>query len=346
MRRSAKVGGEDGAGTWPWQFQWRHRQDSSKPVAEKHVRCSSASSSAASAVKLHATTTTKRDEKKARSLGIISSDEGNVILPAAEKAEALPPKRSSGGFADEDDLYDFFRGFDSCHSPHGSNIDSFFPFQKEGDFFDCRGYSFSSKETSVISSLEAFASQYTSLEVDKARLQKEVDSSSSKLEGAIKIAAEARQEVDSLKDELEGLKKRLKDEETSRLAVEARMIEKDDLLRQSSLALLKAADIPAEVLDKLPNYSPANAMSMTLGSHQLVQDLLQKGKRAMARVHSMIFPKIDQNKTLGQLIDAFAINTREVLEISALKCARQLLELFSAKKSSIGPSLSNQTQAP
>jgi hypothetical protein len=28
-------------------------------------------------------TTTKRDEKKARSLGIISSDEGNVILPGA-----------------------------------------------------------------------------------------------------------------------------------------------------------------------------------------------------------------------------------------------------------------------
>jgi peptidoglycan hydrolase CwlO-like protein len=90
----------------------------------------------------------------------------------------------------------------------------------------------------VISSLEAFASQYTSLEVDKTRLQKEVESSSSKLEGAIKIAAEARQEVESLKDELEGLKRRLKDEETSRLATEARMIEKDDLLRQSTLALL------------------------------------------------------------------------------------------------------------
>ena len=90
----------------------------------------------------------------------------------------------------------------------------------------------------VISSLETFASQYTSLEADKARLQKEVKSTSSKLEGAIKIAAEARQEVDSLKVELEGLKKRLKDEKASRLAVEAWAIEKDDLLRQSSLALL------------------------------------------------------------------------------------------------------------
>jgi hypothetical protein len=80
------------------------------------------------------------------------------------------------------------------------------------------------------------------------------------------------------------------------------VIEKDELLRQSSLALLsntlsayflifalsirfwlmnsspsifpEAADIPAEALDKLPNNSPADALSMTLGSHQLVQDLL------------------------------------------------------------------------
>jgi hypothetical protein len=90
----------------------------------------------------------------------------------------------------------------------------------------------------VISSLEAFASQYTSLETDKARLQKDIESSSSTLEGAIKIAAEARQNADSLKDELEKLKRKLRDNETSRLAAEAQMNEKDDLLRQSVLALL------------------------------------------------------------------------------------------------------------
>ncbi|KAK1666156.1 hypothetical protein QYE76_054315 [Lolium multiflorum] len=60
----------------------------------------------------------------------------------------------------------------------------------------------------VISSLEAFASQFTSLEADKVRLQKEVNSSSLKLEGANKIAAAARQEVDSLKEELNKLKER------------------------------------------------------------------------------------------------------------------------------------------
>jgi peptidoglycan hydrolase CwlO-like protein len=90
----------------------------------------------------------------------------------------------------------------------------------------------------VISSLEAFASQFTSLEADKVRLQKEVKSSSSKLDGAVKIAAAARQEVDSLKEELGKLKEKLKEEEASRLVAEARATEKDELLRQSSLALL------------------------------------------------------------------------------------------------------------
>ncbi|KAK1569431.1 hypothetical protein QYE76_016481 [Lolium multiflorum] len=151
----------------------------------------------------------------------------------------------------------------------------------------------------VISSLETFASQYTSLEVDKAQLQKEVKSSSSKLEGAIKMAAEARQEIDSLKEELEGLKKRLKDEEASRLTVEARAIEKDDLLRQSSLALLKAADIPVEALDKLPNNSPANALSMTLASHQLVEDLLQKGKGAHGADALDDFPQDQSRQDFG-----------------------------------------------
>jgi phosphoenolpyruvate synthase/pyruvate phosphate dikinase len=133
---------------------------------------------------------------------------------------------------------------------------------------------------------------------------------------------------------------------------------------------------------------------MTLASHQLTRELLEKGKGAMARMHSMIFPKIKQDKTLGQLIDAFAVDTKEVIEvfkrtsrtygallafqlmmghgfkadieemskelpkeqdgrfvdlstfkISALKCARQLLELVSSKKTSVGPSLSTQTQA-
>jgi predicted S18 family serine protease len=78
----------------------------------------------------------------------------------------------------------------------------------------------------VISSLKSFASQFSSLEADKIRLQEEVESTSSKLDNAIKLAAAARQNVDSLKKELDELKKNLKDEE------------KEALLCQSILALL------------------------------------------------------------------------------------------------------------
>jgi hypothetical protein len=142
-------------------------------------------------------------------------------------------------------------------------------------------------------------------------------------------------------------------------------------------------------LKKVPDDSPGDALSLTLESHKLIQALLEKNKGFMARMHSMIFPKVDQNKTLEQLIDTFAVDTKGVIEVfkrtsrtygallafqvmmghgfkadieemskelpkeqdgqfvdlgvfrtSALKCARQLLELVSAKQSSVGPSLS------
>ncbi|KAK1630130.1 hypothetical protein QYE76_004445 [Lolium multiflorum] len=126
----------------------------------------------------------------------------------------------------------------------------------------CQTFPFFKDLRGVISSLEAFASQFTSLEADKIRLQEEAKSSSSKLDSAIKKAAIARQEVDSLKEELNKLKERLKEEE-------ARTAEKDELLRQSALALLEAADIPATALDKVPSNSPANGVSTVLAAHQL-----------------------------------------------------------------------------
>ncbi|KAK1696579.1 hypothetical protein QYE76_013276 [Lolium multiflorum] len=425
-----------------------------------------------------ASTVTKRDEKRSRSLGLISSDEGNVIFPAsedlhilpndtsegrgssepvdfrtvehtspfnepddpidsetahanlppsagdtcdtegsvrndvadhnafvdaaAEETRASPMKRSIGGFADEDDLLDFDDTFIEP-PPKRAKSDAVSPAAAASEASALKAARCSSLSKGkdapaaaaappsdlrgVISSLEAFASQFTSLEADKIRLQEEAKSSSSKLDSAIKKAAIARQEVDSLKEELKKLKERLKEEE-------ARTAEKDELLRQSALALLEAADIPATALDKVPSNSPANGVSTVLAAHQLTRGLLDKGKGALARMHSMIFPKATQEKTLGQLIDAFAIDTKEVIEVfkrtsrtygallafqlmmgygfkadieemtkelpkgkdgqsidlstftaSARTCARQLLDLVS-RKTSVGPSLSTQTQAP
>ncbi|KAK1651930.1 hypothetical protein QYE76_069735 [Lolium multiflorum] len=190
----------------------------------------------------------------------------------------------------------------------GLRVDGILQADTRHRYTDKRGERFTQDLRGVISSLEAFASQFTSLEADKIRLQEEAKSSSSKLEGAIKKAAVARQEVDSLKEELNKLKERLKEEE-------ARAAEKDELLRQSALALLEAADIPATALDKIPSNSPANGVSTVLTAHQLTRGLLDKGKGALARMHSMIFPKATQEKTLGQLIDAFGVDTKEVIEV-------------------------------
>ncbi|KAK1677521.1 hypothetical protein QYE76_038369 [Lolium multiflorum] len=187
----------------------------------------------------------------------------------------------------------------------------------------------------VISSLEAFASQFTSLEADKVRLQKEVESSSSKLDGAVKIAAEARQEIDSLKEELGKLKEKLKEEEASRLAAEAQAAEKDELLRQSSLALLEAAYIPASALDKVPNNSPANGVSMTLASHprgsfskkgkfdtkEVIEDRVQevhhffdKCYKALWVVWKTMFPLNAIPPTLLTLMSEFG-NTKKVRDL-------------------------------
>jgi hypothetical protein len=57
---------------------------------------------------------------------------------------------------------------------------------------------------------------------------------------------------------------------------------------------------------------------MTLESSKLIQALLQKNKGVMSRMHAMIFPKADQDKTLEQLIDAFAVDTKEIIEV--FKC--------------------------
>ncbi|KAK1653003.1 hypothetical protein QYE76_070808 [Lolium multiflorum] len=256
----------------------------------------------------------------------VDTDRDTFVDAAAEGARASPAKRSTGGFADEDDLFDIDEGFIEPPPKKAKNLMLFrrswwlpklrllrlppwlkhrllLPFPKGRIFLQlCYRGPFS-----------VFASRF--IEADKVRLQEEVESSSSKLDGAVKIAAAARQEIDSLKEELARLKGKLKEEEASRLVAEARAAEKDEVLRQSSLALLEAANIPVDALERVPNNSPANAVSTILASHQLTQELLVKGKGALARMHSMIFPKIKQEKTLGQLIDTFAVDTKEVIEV-------------------------------
>ncbi|KAK1630320.1 hypothetical protein QYE76_004635 [Lolium multiflorum] len=243
------------------------------------------------------------------------ADHDAFVNAAAEEARASPVKRSTGGFAEEDDLFDMDEGFVEPPSKKAKSGAAPPDVAASEASAPKTVPAAQVSTTSSLSKGKDVPSTAAAVTPPSARLQKEVKPSSSKLDGAVKIAVVARQEVESLKEELGKLKEKLKEEEASRLAVEAQIAEKDDLLRQSSLALLEAADVPVVALDKIPNNSPANSVSMTLAAHQLTRELLKKGKGAMARMHSMIFPKISQDKTLGQLIDAFAVDTKEVIEI-------------------------------
>ncbi|KAK1616539.1 hypothetical protein QYE76_022056 [Lolium multiflorum] len=315
---------------------WRRRQillESTKGALQTLLSGSGAGSVAKPGDWI-ASSITKRDEKRSRSLVLISSDKGNVIFPGSKDetrvnvaprkrsclmncggGQGFTVKRSTGGFAEEDDLFDMDEGF---VEPPSKKAKSGAAPPDVAASEASAPKTVPAAQVSTASSLSKgkdVPSTAAAVTPPSVRLQKEVKSSSSKLDGAVKIAAAARQEVDSLKEELGKLKEKLKEEEASRPAAEAQAAEKDELLPQSSLALLEAADIPVAALDKIPNNSPANSVSMTLAAHQLTRELLDKGKGAMARMHSMIFPKISQDKTLGQLIDAFAVNTKEVIEI-------------------------------
>ncbi|KAK1650289.1 hypothetical protein QYE76_068094 [Lolium multiflorum] len=160
----------------------------------------------------------------------------------------------------------------------------------------------------AITILKGFASQLSSHQADKARLQEEVLSTTLKLDQAVTMAATARQNADSLKRKLDQLKK-------LKVEAQARRKEREDLLHKSTLALLEAADIHASSVGKSPVDSSADALSLAIKSGDLVRALLKKNKAVMSRLHAMIFPKANQENILGKLTDTFFVDTEGTIEV-------------------------------
>jgi hypothetical protein len=79
-----------------------------------------------------------------------------------------------------------------------------------------------------------------------------------------------------------------------------------------------AANISADTVGKPLADSAADVISLAVDSGELVRVLLQKNKAVLSRFHAMIFLKADQNKTLGQLVDAFTVDTECIIEV--FKC--------------------------
>jgi hypothetical protein len=59
----------------------------------------------------------------------------------------------------------------------------------------------------------------------------------------------------------------------------------------------------------------SDALSFATDSSNQVQGLLKKTKGAVSKLFSMMLPKLDQNKTLGEMADTFFIDSSEAIEV-------------------------------
>jgi hypothetical protein len=59
----------------------------------------------------------------------------------------------------------------------------------------------------------------------------------------------------------------------------------------------------------------SDALSFATESSDQVQGLLKKTKGALSRLFLMMFPKLDQNKTLGEMADTFFIDSSDAIEV-------------------------------
>ncbi|KAK1668452.1 hypothetical protein QYE76_056611 [Lolium multiflorum] len=159
-----------------------------------------------------------------------------------------------------------------------------------------------------------FAEQFTRLDSENAQLRKTVKTSADQVLEANRLATDAKNENVLLKEELKKLKRQMKDEQDAKREVAATADKKEGVLRESITNLLEAADITITRARMLREDSTSDALSLAAESNVQVLGLLQKTKGALSRLYSMIFPKVKQDKTLGEMADAFLIDSSEPVE--------------------------------
>jgi hypothetical protein len=59
----------------------------------------------------------------------------------------------------------------------------------------------------------------------------------------------------------------------------------------------------------------SDALSFAVESTEQIQELLKKAKGALSKMFSIMFPKLDQNKTLGELANTFFIDSSSAIEV-------------------------------
>ncbi|KAK1648153.1 hypothetical protein QYE76_065958 [Lolium multiflorum] len=135
-----------------------------------------------------------------------------------------------------------------------------------------------------------FVEQFTRLESENSHLRKTIKTSADQVLEANRLAADAKDENISLKDEQKKLKLLI-------------------------YLLLGAADITINRARKLQEDSMSDVLSLAAESNVQVLGLLQRTKGALSRLFSVIFPKMKQDKTLGKMEDAFLVDPSEPVEV-------------------------------
>jgi hypothetical protein len=79
--------------------------------------------------------------------------------------------------------------------------------------------------------------------------------------------------------------------------------------------LLGAADMPVDRSNRLRVDSISDAISFAIDSSDQIQELLKKAKGALSKLFLLMFPKLDQDRTLEELVDAFFIDTDNSIEV-------------------------------
>jgi hypothetical protein len=69
-------------------------------------------------------------------------------------------------------------------------------------------------------------------------------------------------------------------------------------------------------------------LSFAAESSNQIQDLFKKTKGALSRLFSMMFPKLDQNRTLGEMEATFFINSSDAIEVLK-RCSRLYGEVLT-----------------
>ncbi|KAM0925266.1 hypothetical protein ACQ4PT_004298 [Festuca glaucescens] len=160
-----------------------------------------------------------------------------------------------------------------------------------------------------------FADQFISMEAENARLLEVAKSSTEQLAKANKLATEALREASNLKEGLDLLKAKMKEVEQLKIEAQALVDKKEGDLRKAVESLLGAADMPVDRTSRLRVDSMSDTISFAVDSSDQIQRLLKKTKGALSKLLSLLFPKLDQEKTLEELVNVFFVDSNSTVEV-------------------------------